>query len=298
MSQSKSKAAVWLAAIIKAVKLRLKSIFLWKQSVNLNCNALVLPLISNLMLSGAWALLPANYWQIIRTLCLSWPVIWQGHELWDQSQLQSGHVKIPSPSGVPSVRAAAVHSGEPLRNNKLCPVCLTGPSSFVYHLFITSVSIELRGQRSFKWQMGGTFEHVMWSSREHTSRAVHVLMKHAEKGQSPKTKSLCRPRCEQRVWQVPAITGFITDTVLTHEGSIINKELNELQQVPTDFYIHFQAQWVLHRLCNLTGILEAEDTNWWCHHQVCLIDRNMDWMIWVAVPLQHFLSSRLGYIWM
>lgn len=58
-------------------------------------------------------------------------------------------------------------SGDRHRKNKLRPICVpqdkTGPTSFVCHLFITPVSIVLWGQSPFKWQMGGTFEHVMWS---------------------------------------------------------------------------------------------------------------------------------------
>lgn len=82
-----------------------------------------------------------------------------------QWQLHIGQVKIPSPSGVPPVKAA--HSGDCNRNNNLCPICApqdkTGPTSFVYHLFTTPVSIVLWGQGPFKWQMGGTScEHVMW----------------------------------------------------------------------------------------------------------------------------------------
>lgn len=82
-----------------------------------------------------------------------------------QWQLPIGHVRIPSASGVPPVKAAVTHSGVRHRNNKLRPICLTEPTSFVCHLFIAPVSIVLWGRASFKWQMGGTFEHVMWSCR-------------------------------------------------------------------------------------------------------------------------------------
>jgi len=111
------------------------------------------------------ALLPAD--------CCQWTIT-----LWITNGIPRGfnqtrsHVKIRPASAAPPVEA---HSGDRLRNNKPRPICRTGPTSFVRHLFTNSVSTVLWGRSPFKWQMGGTFEHVMWSYRR-PSRAC-VLMK-------------------------------------------------------------------------------------------------------------------------
>ncbi len=159
---SKLKTEVGLTAIPNTIKQELKRGFSnginqWTISVTVS-----LHFASHLQTNTERhrALLPSDYWQVTRTCCFISSILtlrgtvtasamWKSHQ-----RLVSLLWKLPCcTAGIAAETTNSVQS-----------VSLD-PHLFFCHLFMTSVSIVRWGQSSFKWQLGGTFEHVMWSSR-------------------------------------------------------------------------------------------------------------------------------------